>query len=67
MTQNFVGPKFCLTKKREKTEFLNLRLSKLARAKGLLKLEFDSKDQVLLLLHFKLKTSLLYSSFLFIL
>ena len=33
---------------REKTDLLNLKLSKLARAKGLLKLEFDTKDQVLL-------------------
>ena len=32
---------------REKTELLNLRLSKLARAKVLLKLEFDTEDQVL--------------------
>ena len=32
---------------REKTELLNLKLSKLARAKVLLKLEFDTKDQVL--------------------
>ena len=35
---------------REKTEFLYLRLSKLARAKVSLKLEFDTEDQVLLLL-----------------
>ena len=32
---------------REKTELLNLKLSKLARAKVLLKLEFDTEDQVL--------------------
>ena len=30
---------------REKTELLNLRLPKLARAKVLLELEFDTKDQ----------------------
>ena len=33
---------------REKTELLNLKLSKLARAKVSLKLEFDTKDQVFL-------------------
>ena len=33
---------------REKTELLYLRISKLARAKVLLKLEFDTEDQVLL-------------------
>ena len=32
---------------KEKAELLDLRLSKLARSKGLLKLEFDTKDQVL--------------------
>ena len=32
---------------RKKTELLNLRLSKLARAKVLLQMEFDTKDQVL--------------------
>ena len=32
---------------REKTELLYLRLSKLARAKVLLILEFDTEDQVL--------------------
>jgi len=32
---------------REKTELLYLRISKLARAKVLLKLEFDTEDQVL--------------------
>ena len=32
---------------REETEILNLKLSKLARAKVLLKLEFDTEDQVL--------------------
>ena len=32
---------------REKTELLYLRISKLARAKALLKLEFDTEDQVL--------------------
>ena len=32
---------------REKPELLNLKLSKLARAKVLLKLEFDTKDHVL--------------------
>ena len=34
---------------REKTKLPNLELSKLARAKVLLKLEFDTKDQVLFL------------------
>ena len=34
--------------KRDKTERLNLRLSKLTSAKVLLKLEFDTEDQVLL-------------------
>ena len=34
---------------RDKTELLNLRLSKLPNAKVLLKLEFDTKDQVLFL------------------
>ena len=33
--------------KREKTEVLNLRLSKMPSAKVLLKLEFDTEDQVL--------------------
>ena len=33
---------------REKTELLYWRISKLARAKVLLKLEFDTEDQVLL-------------------
>ena len=32
---------------RDETELLNFRLSKLPSAKGLLKLEFDTKDQVL--------------------
>ena len=32
----------------DKTELLNLRLSKLPSAKVLLKLEFDTEDQVLL-------------------
>ena len=32
---------------REKTELMYLRISKLARAKVLLKLEFDTEDQVL--------------------
>ena len=32
---------------REKTKLLNFKLSKLARAKVSLKLEFDTKDQVL--------------------
>ena len=40
---------------REKTELLNLKLSKLARAKGSLKLEFDTKDQVLYYLERHLK------------
>ena len=34
---------------REKTELLNLRLSKLVSAKVLLELKFDAKDQVLLI------------------
>ena len=34
---------------REKTELLYLRISKLARAKVLLKLEYDTEDQVLFL------------------
>ena len=37
---------------REKTELLYLRILKLARAKVLLKLEFDAEDQVLLLFFF---------------
>ena len=32
---------------REETKLLNFKLSKLARVKVLLKLEFDTKDQVL--------------------
>jgi len=32
---------------REKTKLLNFKLSKLARVKVLLNLEFDTKDQVL--------------------
>ena len=32
---------------REKTKLLNFKLSKLAKGKGLLKLEFDTEDQVL--------------------
>ena len=54
-TEIFKDPKFFLPKMnfnatdlwREKRELLNLRLSKLARAKVLIKLEFDTKDQVL--------------------
>ena len=38
---------------REKTELLYLRISKLARAKVLLKLEFDTEDQVLFLLFYR--------------
>jgi len=34
---------------RKKTELLNLRLAMLARAKILIKLEFNTKDQVLFL------------------
>ena len=34
---------------RNKTELLNLRLSKLSSKKVLLKLEFDTEDQVLLI------------------
>ena len=36
---------------REKTKLPNFKLSKLARAMVLLKLEFDTKDQVLLALY----------------
>ena len=36
----------------EKTELLNLRLSKLARAKVLLQVEFDTEDQVLFIICF---------------
>ena len=43
--KKFSDPKFFLW--RDKTELLNLRLSKLPNAKVLLKLEFDTKDQVL--------------------
>ena len=35
---------------REKTKLPNFKLSKLARAKVLLKLEFDTEDQVLFIL-----------------
>ena len=35
---------------REKTELLYLRISKLARAKVLLKLEFDTEDLVLFII-----------------
>ena len=35
---------------RDKTELLNLRLSKLPSTKVLLKLDFDTKDQVLLIM-----------------
>ena len=37
---------------REKTELLNLRLSKLAKEKVLLELEFDTKDQVLFTVYY---------------
>ena len=40
---------------REKTKLPNFKLSKLARAKVLLKLEFDTEDQVLLGYVFVLK------------
>ena len=36
---------------RDKTEQMNLRLSKLPSAKVLLKLEFDTEDQVLFILY----------------
>ena len=72
--QNFFRPKifcrlniFCRPKMnfmkddlwREKTELLNMRLSKLARAKGLLLLEFDTIDQVLLSKYYLMLTFLL--------
>ena len=50
--KTFFWPKISFNKNylwRDKTERLNLRLSKLPSAKVLLKLEFDTKDQVLLL------------------
>ena len=40
---------------REKTELLNLKFSKLARAKVLLKLEFDTKDQVLYFIQYTMR------------
>ena len=49
--KNFFWPKMNLNENglwRDKTELLNLRLSKLPSAKVLLKPEFDTKDQVLL-------------------
>ena len=39
---------------REKTKLPNFKLSKLARAKVLLKLEFDTEDQVLFVLQYAL-------------
>ena len=48
---NFFWPKMNFNENdlwRDKTELLNLRLSKRPSAKVLLKLEFDNKDQVLL-------------------
>ena len=50
MTQKFFGHNMNFNENdlwRDKIEILNLRLSKLPSAKVLLKLEFDSKDQVL--------------------
>ena len=47
---------------RDKTELLNLRLSKLPRTKFQLKLEFDSKDQVLSCLVCVCSTLLLHHS-----
>ena len=41
----------------EKTMFLNFKLSKLKRAKVLLKLEFDTKNQVLLVIKLPLYKS----------
>ena len=49
--QNFFYPKMNFNENdlwRDKTKLLNLRFSKLHSAKVLLKLEFDTKDQVLL-------------------
>ena len=52
---------------REKTKLPNFKLSKLARAKVLLKLEFDTEDQVLslfvfILLHLGNKRIVTYMS-----
>ena len=54
-TQNFFLPKINFNENdllRDKTEVLNLRLSKLPSANVLLKLEFDTEDQVLLVMLF---------------
>ena len=54
-TKNFFSPKTNFNENdlwRDKTELLNLRLSKLPSLKVLLKLELDTKDQVLLLVIF---------------
>ena len=48
--KNLFGPKMKDEHWREKTELLNLSLSKLSRAMVLLELEFDTKDQVFFLL-----------------
>ena len=51
-TQNFVSPKMNFNENdlwKDKTELLNLKLSKLPSVKVLLKLEFDTKNQVLFL------------------
>ena len=51
LTQNFFWPKMNFNEHdlwRDKTDLLNLRLSRLPSAKVLLKLEFDTEDQVLL-------------------
>ena len=48
-TQNFFWPKMNFNENdlwRKKTELLYLRLSKLARAKVLFKLEFDTEDHI---------------------
>ena len=50
-TQHFIGPKMNFNENDlwgNKTGLLNLRLSKLPSSKILLKLEFDTKDQVLM-------------------
>ena len=51
---------------RDKTELLNLGLSKLPSAKVLLKLEFDTKHQVLfsiyVIIHFSAVSNTVYSS-----
>ena len=45
---------------RDKTELLNLRLSKLPSTKVLLKLEFDTEDQVLFIFKSNPATVIIY-------